>query len=193
MTGNASAGGKASGKDITLLYANTQANTDLQPSDDFQPDSSFQPDDSLPQNANSRYRIKYAIWPKKSRAEVAESGKESHSTQGSNKVGQIDNNQGIQTSSQDSEGNGQTCGQSSLFYLAGIYHLENHGGIQIPCFTILTQGASENIAFIHNRMPVILPHNFLAVWLNPKVNAEDIIKNAEKEMRAMKVMEYRAV
>lgn len=41
----------------------------------------------------------------------------------------------------------------SLMYMAGIYRMEEEG----PAFTILTRAPGEEIAAIHDRMPVILP------------------------------------
>ena len=38
---------------------------------------------------------------------------------------------------------------ADTLYLAGIYHLENHDGVIIPAFTILTRDAAPGIAFIH--------------------------------------------
>ena len=69
-----------------------------------------------------------------------------------------------------------------MLYLAGIYHLENHDGVVIPTFTILTREVAPGIAFIHNRMPVMLPHEYLTDWLNPNFKAEEIIQSALTNM-----------
>lgn len=53
-------------------------------------------------------------------------------------------------------------GAGNLVYLAGLYRLEDSG----PVFTILTRAPAEQIAFIHNRMPVILPRSVHREWLN---------------------------
>lgn len=61
------------------------------------------------------------------------------------------------------------------FFLAGIYHMEGRK----PVFTILTRDAAEGIAFIHERMPVILPNEAAEDWLNPKCHGEDILQAAQ--------------
>ena len=71
---------------------------------------------------------------------------------------------------------------AKMLYLAGIYHLEKHGGIIVPTFTILTRDAGEEIAFIHPRMPVILPEEAKDDWLNPAHKAEEVIQSALVKM-----------
>ena len=71
---------------------------------------------------------------------------------------------------------------ADTMYLAGIYHLENHDGVIVPAFTILTQDAAPGIAFIHPRMPVLLPPDTTADWLNPGYNAEEVVAAALTEM-----------
>lgn len=64
------------------------------------------------------------------------------------------------------------------FFLAGIYRLEAGK----PVFTVLTRSAAEGIAFIHERMPVILPNEATTDWLNPKYHGDDILKTAMTQM-----------
>ena len=68
---------------------------------------------------------------------------------------------------------------SDGFFLAGIYRME--GGK--PVFAILTRDAAEGIAFIHERMPVILPNEVTADWLNPKYHGNDILQAAITQMK----------
>jgi len=72
--------------------------------------------------------------------------------------------------------------KTDMLYLAGIYHLENHDGIIIPTFTVLTREAAPEIAFIHHRMPVILPSDYATDWLNTQNNADEVIHAALTEM-----------
>ena len=65
------------------------------------------------------------------------------------------------------------------FFLAGIYRMEAGK----PVFSILTRDAAEGIAFIHERMPVILPHAAAPDWLNPKYHGKDILKMAVTQMK----------
>lgn len=67
---------------------------------------------------------------------------------------------------------------SRMMYLAGIYRKE---GNRAAC-TILTREPAESIAFIHNRMPVILPAEATADWLNVRHEATDVLKAAQMEM-----------
>ena len=62
--------------------------------------------------------------------------------------------------------------------LAGIYRFENNE----PVFTILTRTPSEDIAMIHDRMPVILPEEALADWLNPRYSGKEILSVALTSM-----------
>lgn len=71
---------------------------------------------------------------------------------------------------------------ADMLNLAGIYHLENHGGVIVPAFAILTRDAAPGIAFIHDRMPVLLPPEAAADWLNPSHNAQEVIASALTEM-----------
>ena len=65
------------------------------------------------------------------------------------------------------------------FFLAGIYRIEQGR----PVFSILTKDPVESIAFIHNRMPVILPNEAMSDWLNPKYNGIEILSCAASDMR----------
>jgi putative SOS response-associated peptidase YedK len=53
-----------------------------------------------------------------------------------------------------------------LLPMAGLYDVWKHpDGYLIPSYTIITKGAQQDIATIHNRMPVILPREHLETWL----------------------------
>ena len=65
-----------------------------------------------------------------------------------------------------------------LFWMAGLYRMEAN----IPVFTILTKAPAENIAFIHDRMPVILPEEGKSDWLDMRCPPERVLPYAVKEM-----------
>ena len=65
------------------------------------------------------------------------------------------------------------------FFLAGIYRMEQGR----PVFSILTKDPVESIAFIHNRMPVILPNDAMQDWLNPRYNGIEILQTSIQDMR----------
>lgn len=68
---------------------------------------------------------------------------------------------------------------SRMIYLAGIYRKE---GNRAAC-AILTREPAESIAFIHNRMPVILPAEAVSDWLNIRYDAVDVLKAAQENMQ----------
>ena len=68
---------------------------------------------------------------------------------------------------------------SEMIYLAGLYRIE-HG--TDPVFTILTRSPAESIAFIHDRMPVILPAAAIGDWLNIKYDANEVIHAAVQDV-----------
>lgn len=70
------------------------------------------------------------------------------------------------------------------FYLAGIYRLENG----IPVFSVLTKEPAESIAFIHNRMPVILPQIVMTDWLNSRYRGGDVLQAAVSEMKFQRII-----
>ncbi len=61
-----------------------------------------------------------------------------------------------------------------LFYMAGIYRLQAGK----PVFCILTRDPAQRIAFIHDRMPVILPRDLMRDWIDPRFAAGDLLKYA---------------
>ena len=64
--------------------------------------------------------------------------------------------------------------EGDLFYMAGIYRLEAGR----PVFTILTREPAESIAFIHDRMPVILPSDLVKDWIDPRYRAAELLEHA---------------
>ena len=64
---------------------------------------------------------------------------------------------------------------ANIMYLAGLYRFE----YVFPVFTVLTRSPADNIKFIHDRMPVILPKDMINDWLNPKYKADDLMKYAD--------------
>jgi putative SOS response-associated peptidase YedK len=64
--------------------------------------------------------------------------------------------------------------EDGLFYLAGLYRIVSGH----PEFVILTRPPADSIAFIHDRMPVILPKALVADWTNPRYSAREILDHA---------------
>ena len=65
-------------------------------------------------------------------------------------------------------------GAGKMIYMAGLYRIEENG----PVFTVLTREPMEQIAFIHDRMPVILSEEQRSLWLStgyrPNAKHQDI-------------------
>ena len=61
-----------------------------------------------------------------------------------------------------------------LFYFAGLYRIADSR----PEFVILTREPAQSIAFIHDRMPVILPSELVADWTNPRYDAGELLRHA---------------
>ena len=67
---------------------------------------------------------------------------------------------------------------SALTWLCGLYRME--GGL--PCFVILTREPGENIRFIHDRMPLILPESAVGDWIRPDAYPEDLLSLAQTDL-----------
>jgi len=70
-------------------------------------------------------------------------------------------------------------GAGKVFYMAGLYRMEDTG----PVFTILTREPAKSIAFIHERMPVILPKELHNKWLCLGNTPKDILCSAYLDMK----------
>ena len=60
---------------------------------------------------------------------------------------------------------------TDMTYLCGLYRIVG----DLPYFVILTRESGEDIRFIHDRMPLILPEEKIDEWIRPDSNPEDII------------------
>lgn len=76
---------------------------------------------------------------------------------------------------------------SRITYLAGLYRIEETAGLKYPVFAILTREPSEEIRFIHERMPLILPKEAVTSWIRPEGNPNELIQTAIQDMVYEKV------
>ena len=67
---------------------------------------------------------------------------------------------------------------AGTMYMAGLYRMEAGRAV----FTILTREAAPQIAFIHHRMPVILPGDAAEAWLRLQTPAEEVLARAEEKV-----------
>ncbi len=71
----------------------------------------------------------------------------------------------------------QSKGQD-MTWLCGIYRLED----RYPHFVVLTREPGESIAFIHDRMPVVLSEANAEKWIDPRVNPHILLTTAVTDM-----------
>lgn len=67
---------------------------------------------------------------------------------------------------------------STMTWLCGLYHIEEG----MPYFVILTREPGEEIRFIHDRMPLIMPQKLVNEWIRPDVKPEDLLPYSLTEM-----------
>ena len=61
-----------------------------------------------------------------------------------------------------------------MFALGGLWECwQSPDGSELETFAILTTAANERMATVHDRMPLILPHEAEARWLDPAVQKPD--------------------
>ena len=63
-----------------------------------------------------------------------------------------------------------------ITWLCGLYQIKDG----LPSFVILTKEAEEEIRFIHDRMPVILPEDLVSDWIRPETRPEELIREPER-------------
>ena len=67
---------------------------------------------------------------------------------------------------------------STMTWLAGLYRIENG----LPVFVVLTREPAEELRFIHDRMPLILPEQLVDEWIRPGAKPEELVKEALTDM-----------
>lgn len=66
-----------------------------------------------------------------------------------------------------------------VMYIAGIYKVKD---VETPSFSIITTEASKHVAWIHDRMPLILPPDARKEWLAPGGAVDDVLNEAIKSV-----------
>ena len=69
---------------------------------------------------------------------------------------------------------------SELFYMGGFYIVPPDANLAL--FVILTRTPVESIAFIHDRMPVIVPQGKINDWLSPRISFYDMMIETVEDM-----------
>lgn len=69
--------------------------------------------------------------------------------------------------------------EQGLIWLAGLYRME----ADIPVFVILTRPAEDNLTWMHDRMPVMLPKASVGEWIRPDGQPAPIVQNSLTRVR----------
>lgn len=72
---------------------------------------------------------------------------------------------------------------ATVTWLCGLYRIEDG----FPVFVILTREPGEEIRFIHDRMPLILPERYINDWIRPDARPEELLGEALTDMVFEKV------
>ena len=72
---------------------------------------------------------------------------------------------------------------SAVTWLCGLYRIESG----MPVFVVLTREPGEEIRFIHDRMPLIMPDKLVNEWIRPGIRPEELLPYALTEMVFEKV------
>ena len=74
---------------------------------------------------------------------------------------------------------------SPMTWLCGLYRTENG----LPVFVVLTRESDEEISFIHDRMPLIMPGEYVDEWIRPDAKPEELVDAALSKMVYEKVID----
>lgn len=77
-------------------------------------------------------------------------------------------------------------GLQNTLYMAGLYRFEKD--VSVPLFVILTRPAAPDIAFIHDRMPVILAKDMHEAWLSQDADNQEILKHSAEKLLYQEVL-----
>ena len=67
---------------------------------------------------------------------------------------------------------------AAVTWLCGLYRIEEG----LPHFVVLTRDPGDEIRFIHDRMPLIMPEDLVNEWIRPDRKPEELLPYALTEM-----------
>ena len=79
---------------------------------------------------------------------------------------------------------------AEITYLAGLNRFEEHQGVQIPMFAVITRESVAPVSDIHDRMPLILGKESLTDWIRPDGYPRSIAEKALTNMVVENAAEY---
>ena len=68
---------------------------------------------------------------------------------------------------------------SGITWLCGLYRIENG----LPCYVILTREPGEEIRFLHDRMPLMLPEEYAKEWIRPDADPAELVRAAQTDIQ----------
>ena len=72
-----------------------------------------------------------------------------------------------------------------MTWLCGLYRIEEGK----PVFVVLMREPGEEIRFIHDRMPLIMPEEYVNAWIKRETRPEELLEVAVTEMVYEKVQD----
>jgi putative SOS response-associated peptidase YedK len=73
--------------------------------------------------------------------------------------------------------------EGQVAYMAGFYNrFPSAAGTMEECFVIITQPANDLVAAMHDRMPLIMPKNFIRTWLDPRTAVSLLLNMPEPRL-----------
>ena len=67
---------------------------------------------------------------------------------------------------------------SSATGFCGLYRFEDN----LPVFAILPRNATDQIRFIHDRMPLMILEDLIEDWINPFEKTDEMVKDTLTDM-----------
>lgn len=67
--------------------------------------------------------------------------------------------------------------RGEALFMAGLY-VRSSDYKKLPSFSILTRDALPELAYLHPRMPVLLPKELISLWLDPKTPFSQLLQKA---------------
>ena len=71
---------------------------------------------------------------------------------------------------------------AELLFLCGLYRIEEG----LPVFVVLTREPSPELAFLHDRMPLMLGREWIRAWIDPNTDPAALLPRALTDMRVEK-------
>lgn len=75
----------------------------------------------------------------------------------------------------------------TVTWLAGLYRFEEHRGLQVPVFAVLTRQPSDSVKKLHDRMPLMISQKDIENWVKPDWEPYEVAEQGLTELCCEKV------